>query len=154
LAPYASEVPPLVLRKLRPLVCSYKRSRKEKTLKLSIQAVAKMTGLRESTVRQYAWQKKLGKLEGRSKVFTLAEAKKIGGLKDDWKAKSARKKLPAVKKAARARPKKNVPAASSKEPTKVEQKAPMEKRQSFWALLGIGKKPRAKVSLMQTTMKK
>ena len=143
-----------MFRKLRPLVGSYKRSRKEKILKLTIQAVAKMTGLRESTVRQYAWQKKLGKLEGRSKVFTLAEAKKIGGLKDVWKAKSARKKLPAVKKAAGARPKKDVPAVSSREPAKVEQKASMKNRQSFWTFLGIGKKPRAKVSLMQTATKR
>ena len=74
-------------------------------MKLTIQAVAKMTGLSESTVRQYAWQKKLGKLEGRTKVFTLAEAKKLGGLKNGSAAKRERKKLPTSKRAAKVRPK-------------------------------------------------
>jgi hypothetical protein len=121
-------------------------------LKLTIQAVAKMTGLSESMVRQYAWEKKLGKLEGRTKVFTLAEARKLGGPRSASAAKKERKK-PTAKKAARVRPRKAVPAKVVGEPPKTDQKQPLKERRSFWAFLGIGRKPRAKVSIMQASIK-
>ena len=122
-------------------------------LKLTIQAVAKMTGLSESTVRQYAWERKLGKREGRTKVFTLAEAKKLGGLKSASAAKRERKK-PTTKKAARVRPREIVPAKVVGEPPKTDQKQPIKERRPFWAFLGIGKKPSTKVSIMQASVKK
>lgn len=122
-------------------------------LKLSIQAVAKMTGLSESTVRQYAWQKKLGKLEGRTKFFTLAEAKKLGGLKSASVEKQKGKK-PATKRAKTVRPRKAIAAKAAVESPKTEQKQFVKERRSFWSFLGIGRKPKAKVSLMQASVKK
>ena len=122
-------------------------------LKLTIQVVAKMTGLSESTVRQYAWEKKLGKLEGRTKVFTLAEAKKLGGLRSASVAKKERNK-PTAKKAARVCPRKAVPAKVAGAPPKTDQKQPLKERRSFWALLGIGRRSKAKVNLMQASVKK
>ena len=46
-------------------------------MKLTVKDVARITGLSIGTVRSYAWRLKLGKREGRSKVFTLEEAKLI-----------------------------------------------------------------------------
>jgi hypothetical protein len=122
-------------------------------LKLTIQAVAKMTGLSESTVRQYAWQKKLGKLEGRTKVFTLAEAKKLGGLKSTSATKKRRKK-PTTRRPSAARPKKAMPAKGTAESSKTERKQSVKEWRSFWAFLGIGRRPKAKVSLMHASVKK
>jgi predicted transcriptional regulator len=47
-------------------------------MKLSVEDVAKMTGLSVSTVRQYSWRMKVGTKEGTRKLFTREEAKKIG----------------------------------------------------------------------------
>ena len=122
-------------------------------MKLTIQAVAKMTGLTESTVRQYAWQKKLGKLEGRTKVFTLAEAKKLGGLKGASATRQRRKK-PATRRRSAASPKKAIPAKGATKSPKADQEQSIKKRRSFWAFLGIGGKPKSKVSLMQASVRK
>ena len=122
-------------------------------MKLTIQAVAKMTGLSESTVRQYAWQKKLGKLEGRTKVFTLTEAKKLGGLKSASATKRKRKK-PTTRRPITARPKKAIRAKDPIESPKTGQKQSVKEQRSFWAFLGIGRKPKNKVSLMQAGIKK
>jgi hypothetical protein len=122
-------------------------------LKLTIQAVAKMTGLSESTVRQHAWQKKLGKLEGRTKVFTLAEAKKLGVLKSTSATKQKRKK-PATRRPITARQRKPTPSKGAKESSKTEQKQSAKERRSFWGFLGIGRKPKTKGGLMQASIKK
>jgi len=62
-------------------------------LKLDVSNAAKVTGIAESTVRQYAWQKALGKTEGEYKVFTIAEAENLnvarGGPKRMKKIKSS-----------------------------------------------------------------
>jgi hypothetical protein len=122
-------------------------------VKITIQAVAKMTGLSESTVRQYAWEKKLGKLEGRTKVFTLAEAKKLGGLKSASATRQKRKK-PTTRRPITPRPRKAVPSKGAVESPKTEQKQSAKERRSFWAFLGIGRKPNARVSLMEARAKK
>jgi len=117
-------------------------------MKLTVEEVAKRTGLTESTVRQYARQKKLGKLEGRSKVFTLAEAKKLGGLKDGSKKVKRAKRPAAARPKARRSPKREARVAVRKEPPKAEAKLPSNEKKSFWSFLGIGGKPKTKVSLM------
>jgi len=123
-------------------------------LKLTIQAVAKMTGLRESTVRQYAWQKKLGKLEGRTRVFTLAEAKKLGGLASGSQGRRGRKKSATTKRAARTKENKQTQPARTKDLPAAERKRPWKESRSFWTFLGFGRKPKAKVGLMQAGIKK
>jgi hypothetical protein len=47
-------------------------------MKLTVQDVAKITGLSIATVRQYSWRMKLGTKVGTKKFFTSVEAKKIG----------------------------------------------------------------------------
>ena len=117
-------------------------------MKLTVEEVAKRTGLTESTVRQYARQKKLGKLEGRSKVFTLAEAKKLGGLKDGSKKAKRAKRPAAARPKTRPSPKRDARVTVQKEPAKTEAKLPSNEKKSFWSFLGIGGKPKTKVSLM------
>jgi hypothetical protein len=103
-------------------------------LKLTIQSVAKMTGLSESTVRQYAWERKLGKRGGRTKVFTLAEAKKLGGLKSA-SAKRQKPKKSVSRRRRAASPKKAIPAKGATRSPKSEQAQSIKKRRSFWAFL-------------------
>jgi hypothetical protein len=71
-------------------------------MKLTVQDVAKKTGLSISTVRQYSWRMKLGKKEGTRKFFTDAEAKRIGSgsrkLKTTKKTKGPAKKKGAARK--------------------------------------------------------
>ena len=123
-------------------------------MKLTVKAVAKMTGLTESTVRQYAWQKKLGKVEGRQKVFTLAEAKKLAAVKDGSKKGKKAIKSSTAKRKTRALRGKSTPSAVREEPQTVALKPPVKEKHSFWTLLGIGKEPKAKISLMETRSKK
>lgn len=66
-------------------------------MKLTVKDVAQSTGLSIGTVRSYAWRLKLGKREGRYKVFTLREAKlidtgKLPPLKNVKASKKYRKK--------------------------------------------------------------
>ena len=123
-------------------------------MKLTIQAVAKMTGLSESTVRQYAWERKLGKQEGRQRVFTLAEAKKLGGSKEGSNKRKKTKKSTTTKRNRKARPKKPTLAVVRNEAQKVELEPPVKEKRSFWAILGVGRKPKAKISLMEVKGKK
>ncbi|MGA2379945.1 MAG: hypothetical protein ABSG85_11625 [Spirochaetia bacterium] len=95
----------------------------------------------------------MGNLEGRTKVFTLAEAKKLGGLKSATATTRPRKK-PSTKRFAKVRPRKAVPAKIAKESSKTEQKQPVKERRSFWSFLGIGRKPKARVGIMQASVKK
>jgi hypothetical protein len=123
-------------------------------LKLTVQAVAKMTGLSESTVRQYAWEKKLGKRDGKSKVFTVAEAKEIGGPKNGRRTKQGKRRITSTKKATSARPSRHLSDRKAEVATKVVQERPTEKRRSFWAFLGIGRKPKKKVGIKEASVKK
>ncbi len=65
-------------RRVRVAWMVHESRQEEAGMKLSVQDVAKKTGLSISTVRQYAWRMKIGKKEGTKKFFTLDEAKKIG----------------------------------------------------------------------------
>lgn len=118
-------------------------------MKLSVEAVAKMTGLSPSTVRQYAWERKIGKIEGRAKVFTLAEAKKLGGLKDGFR----KTKPKAAPKKAKTAVKRTTPAKVSLAPANATPRPPAIEKRSFWSFLGIGRKPKEKVSLMEVRAK-
>jgi hypothetical protein len=71
-------------------------------MKLSVNDVARMTGLSISTVRQYSWRMKVGTKEGTRKFFTRDEAKRIGSgnlPKSAGKVKKVKtaKKIPARK---------------------------------------------------------
>jgi hypothetical protein len=106
-------------------------------MKLTVEDVSQMTGLSKHTVLQYAWEKKLGKKEGRQKFFTLAEAKKLGGLKDASKMKKGVKKQVAKKRKAAVKAGK---VTLKKEAVKKEQKSADTGKRSFWSFLGIGRK--------------
>ena len=68
-------------------------------MKLTVQDVAKKTGLSISTVRQYSWRMKLGKKVGTKKFFTPAEATKIGsGTRGATKKKAGKKAVKKSKK--------------------------------------------------------
>ena len=102
-----------------------------------------MAGLSESTVRQYAWERKLGKQEGRQKVFTLAEAKKLGGSKEGSnKGKKTKKSTTTKRNRKKLRPKKPTLAVVRNEAQKVELEPPVKEKRSFWAILGLGRKRR------------
>lgn len=49
----------------------------EVEMKLTVEDVAQLTGLAPGTVREYARRMGVGKIEGRRKYFTKAEAKQI-----------------------------------------------------------------------------
>jgi hypothetical protein len=65
-------------------------------MKLSVQDVAKKTGLSVSTVRQYSWRMRLGTKKGTRKYFTPAEVKRLGSGRRAYKKTGKR----TVKKAA------------------------------------------------------
>jgi hypothetical protein len=86
-------------------------------VKLTIKDVAKMSGLADSTIRQYAWERGIGRIEGRTKVFTPAEAQKLSG-------KSKRSKSPGRQVKA--------------EGLKIETAQVVARRRSVWSILGFG----------------
>jgi hypothetical protein len=96
----------------------------------------------------------LGKLEGRTKVFTLAEVSKLGRRKNGVKPTQRQKKPRPQRESPEMRLRKAVPRKSAKKPGKVERKPLMKERRSFWAFLGIGRGQKTKVSLMHATVKK
>jgi hypothetical protein len=63
-------------------------------MKLAVKDVARITGLSVATVRSYASRMKLGKREGRYKVFSMKEAKLIdsGKLPPSPRANAGKKK--------------------------------------------------------------
>ena len=109
-------------------------------MRLSVVAVSKMTGFTESTVRQYAWKMKLGKKEGRQKFFTIAEAKKLGGLKDGSKKVKRARKPVAKKRKTTAKVVKPGQVVPKKELGKQELRGVDARKRSFWSFLGIGKR--------------
>ena len=84
-------------------------------MKYTVELVAKMTGLSPSSVRVYAIQRKLGKLEGGKKLFTLEEVNK---LRSRRKVKSTSKKKPLPKKNKGRKPQNMTPQRI--QPSKVE----------------------------------
>lgn len=77
-------------------------------MKLTVEDVAKMTGLSISTVRQYSWRMKLGTKEGTRKMFSREEAKKLSSgsvpaVKSTAKKAPARKPAKSKKPVARAK---------------------------------------------------
>ncbi|MGD0728343.1 MAG: hypothetical protein ABSB63_22775 [Spirochaetia bacterium] len=134
-------------------------------MKITVEAAARMTKLSVSSVRQISAKLRLGKQEGGKKVFTMAEVKKLEGQKKAPRkakkaAKSARAAKPAAtrkpasaKRASRA-PKPVVQKAvkkpvQKKEEPKAEAKAPAVEKRPFWGFLGIGRKQKTKVSIME-----
>jgi len=119
-------------------------------MKYTVESIAKATGLAGSTIQRYAWSMKLGKIEGKRKVFTEAEAKKLSTMKDGSGRAARRRKPVSAKRATKPQPKKVSPSVVKKETPIAELKTlPAEKR-SFWSFLGVGTKPKAKVSLVAT----
>ena len=119
-------------------------------MKLTVEAVAKMTGLSASTVRQYAWERKIGTKEGRLRVFTIAEAKRLGGLKEGTRRKRPRRKAVAKPRASHG---KVTVSPVNREPPRTEARQPELEKRSFWSFLGIGRKPKPKVNLMEARNK-
>jgi hypothetical protein len=64
-------------------------------MKLTAEEVSKLTGFTKATVLNYAWRLGVGKIEGRQKVFTKAEVKRIdsGKLPPQGKARKPLRKL-------------------------------------------------------------
>jgi hypothetical protein len=123
-------------------------------MKITVEAAAKMTKLSVSSVRQKSAKLKLGKQEGGKKIFTMAEVKKLKGVKQGPRKAKKAKKPAARKRVTSSRASKPVPAVHKKEEVKVEAKAPVIEKRPFWGFLGIGRKPKAKVSLMALDGKK
>ncbi len=103
----------------------------------TVESISRATGLAGSTIQKYAWNMKLGRIEGKRKIFTEAEAKKLG---------LGARRSPSAKRAGRPRANAVLPAVK-KEMPKVEAKPPVTGGRSLWGILGIGKKP--KVSLLR-----
>ncbi len=91
-------------------------------MKLTVQDVARLTGLSISTVRQYSWRMHVGTKVGNKKFFTNAEAKKISTgdlpkltkkIKSRKPAKKAKPRKPSKKTIARKSAKKR-PARKAK----------------------------------------
>lgn len=129
-------------------------------MKITVEAAAKMTKLSVSGVRQISAKLKLGKIEGGKKVFTMAEVKKLKGQKAGPRktkksAKPAATRKPAaVKRAPRASKPVVQKAVQKREEAKVEAKAPAVEKRPFWGFLGIGRKQKTKVSIMDLQGKK
>jgi hypothetical protein len=107
-------------------------------MKHTVESIARATGLAPSSVQKYAWSMKLGQREGRKMVFTDSEARKLG---------LGKKRPTSGKLVSRTRSVAVQPVAG-KEVPKVESKPAATERRSLWGVLGIGKKPKAKVSLI------
>jgi hypothetical protein len=61
-------------------------------MKLTVEDIARMTGLEEGTIRTRAWKMKLGKREGRRLYFSKAEAKIINNPSGNVQRKSSIRK--------------------------------------------------------------
>jgi hypothetical protein len=123
-------------------------------MKITVEAAAKMTKLPVSSVRQISTKLKLGRKEGGKKVFTMAEVKKIGGVKDGPR-KTKKTGRPAARKRVSASPASaTAPAAKKNQQVRTAARVPVVEKRPFWSFLGIGKKPKAKVSLMELDGKK
>jgi hypothetical protein len=133
----------------------------EDRMKITVEVAAKMAKMSVSAIRQKSAKMKLGRKEGGRKIFTLAEVKKLGGRKDA-PGKGKKTKKPAAKRrrtvpkaaksvaaARRAPAVKRAPVVVKKEEVKVQAKAPVVEKRPFWGFLGLGRKPKAKVSLME-----
>lgn len=58
-----------------------------------------------------------------------------------------------IRRKAKTTVRKSVPSKARKEPPKAEPKPPVSKKRSLWSLLGIGKKPKTKIGLMEVKTK-
>lgn len=106
-------------------------------MKYTVDSISKATGLAGSTIQRYAWSMKLGKIEGKKKIFTETEAKKLGlGAKKAISVNSGRPRANAL------------PPAVKKDTPQMESKPPAAERRFLWGILGIRKKPKEKVSLL------
>jgi DNA-binding transcriptional MerR regulator len=126
----------------------------EKSMKLTVEQVAKLTKLSIPTLRVYASRQKLGKKEGNKRYFSQDDVKKL------LKAPSPAAKKKPAKKAKPVAAKKSAKKAAKK-PAKASQKtvqaAPVAKRpepakpqvekRSFWSFLQ--RKPKQKITLME-----
>jgi hypothetical protein len=72
--------------------CDYMGS-EEDEMNLTVEDVAKRTGLSVSTVRQYAWRMKVGTKKGTRKFFSPEEAKKITSGRAGKPSKGSKKKV-------------------------------------------------------------
>lgn len=111
---------------------------------LTIDDVAKATGLTRNTIQVYASQKKLGTKIGARRLFSQADVKKLaGGAKPAAKKAAPKAKKAAVKRAAPSKVSKakkaagHVAAPRKAEPQPVLQQAP---KKSFFSFLGFGRK--------------
>jgi excisionase family DNA binding protein len=125
---------------------------------LTIDEVAKITGLTRNTIQVYSSRKKLGTKVGAQRLFTQADVKQLvgsasekGRKKPAKTAKTAAKpKKKAAKKGAtpRTAPARKSAARPAAAPRKAEPQAaaPAPKR-SFFSFLGFGKKPAKAVKI-------
>jgi hypothetical protein len=139
----------------------------EDRMKITVEVAAKMAKMSVSAIRQKSAKMKLGRKEGGRKIFTLAEVKKLGGQKHapgkgkKTKKPAAKKRTTAPKAAKPVAAARRAPAAKKapvvkkavvvvkKEEVKVQAKPPVVEKRPFWGFLGLGRKPKAKVSLME-----
>lgn len=130
-------------------------------MKITVEVAAKMAKMSVSAIRQKSAKMKLGRKEGGRKIFTLAEVKKLGGQKHapgkgkKTKKPAAKRRTTAPKAAKPVAAARKAPAAKKahvvvkKEEVKVQAKPPVVEKRPFWGFLGLGRKPKAKVSLME-----
>jgi DNA-binding transcriptional MerR regulator len=138
---------------------------------LTIDDVIKLTGLSRNTIQVYASQQKLGTKVGNKRLFTPAEAKKLGGSAKAAKGtgKGPAKKTPIAKAKKPARKKSPSTPAKPKKAKAKQAVAPVQKKteqandvqrvqkRSFFSFLGFGAKaqPRnAKLTKMTDLIKK
>jgi hypothetical protein len=136
----------------------------EKTMKLTVEEVAKLTKLSVATVRLHAANKKLGIREGNRRYFSRQDVETIkgssrsaGGKQPASGRKPAGRKPAAKKNAARkAAVKKNAAPAPVQQPKtrQAASAAPAQKpaKRSFWSL--FRPQPKQKISLLDAQVRK
>jgi hypothetical protein len=90
-------------------------------VKLTIKDVAKMSGLAESSVRQYAWERGIGRIVGRTKYFTPSEARKLSAKRSKTSSRKTQAEGPKI------------------EPEQVVSgRQAVVRKRSVWSFLGFG----------------